>query len=587
MARSLRRRLGERLLTLAAALTLAALGTVLFPGLAGATTTTYTSAGPIAINDATVATPYPSSISVPALTGNVTDVNVSLNSLTHTYSDDVDIMLVHAGQAVMIMSDVGGSGDLGFTLVLDDEATSSMPDETAITAGSWRPTNFVYPETLPAPAPSSTTGYALWAFDGLTPNGSWDLYVFDDASGDSGSLASWSVTITTPDLSPPVNSAAPTLSGTAKVGQTLTATNGTWAGSPDQYEREWYRMPPGGGTPALISGVTGLTYVLTTADVNQNVYIRVRAHNAAGWSDWTWSAGKGPVQPADTGGDPADVELTGITASPTTIGVGTVVHITLTARNNGPAAASQVWVHLDDYDAETFEFSGVTCAGGTQYGEGCRFTSLAKDATVSVQLDLSYEGPGEEEAGNTYDISGIVSATSDSNSANNWRRTQVTVGGGSTGEDGRKRGGEDGDGGGRGVEAAPVITRFSLSPKTFRAAKKGAMMTRVATGTTVTFGLSKASTATFKVQKAVTGRKVGKVCRPLSRANRKKAKCTRWVAVTGSASEAGKAGTNRCRFTGRVKGRALKPGTYRLSITAKTARSAASKVRTATFRVVR
>lgn len=136
------------------------------------------------------------------------------------------------------------------------------------------------------------------------------------------------------------------------------------------------------------------------------------------------------------------------------------------------------------------------------------------------------------------------------------------------------------------IEAAPAITKYSLSPTTFRAAKKGAMMTKARIGTTVTFGLSKAATATFTVQKAVTGRLVGKVCKPVTKGNRKRHKCTRWVAVAGAATEAGKSGTNRCGFTGRVKGRALKPGTYRLGITAKTARSAASKPRTAGFKIV-
>jgi hypothetical protein len=41
------------------------------------------------------------------------------------------------------------------------------------------------------------------------------------------------------------------------------------------------------------------------------------------------------------------------------------------------------------------------------------------------------------------------------------------------------------------------------------------------------------------------------------------------TAVPGSLSIAGKAGTNRIRFTGRLDGHALRPGRYRLTVTAR------------------
>ena len=42
--------------------------------------------------------------------------------------------------------------------------------------------------------------------------------------------------------SPPVNTAAPTVSGTAQVGQTLTVTNGSWDNSPTGYTYQWQRL---------------------------------------------------------------------------------------------------------------------------------------------------------------------------------------------------------------------------------------------------------------------------------------------------------------------------------------------------------
>ncbi|MFT4187665.1 MAG: S-layer homology domain-containing protein [Aeromicrobium sp.] len=70
----------------------------------------------------------------------------------------------------------------------------------------------------------------------------------------------------------------PTISGTAHVGQTLTANTGSWAPSPDTLSRQWLRD----GTP--ISGATGTTYVVTTADVDTFLSVRVTA-TKAGYND--------------------------------------------------------------------------------------------------------------------------------------------------------------------------------------------------------------------------------------------------------------------------------------------------------------
>ena len=49
-----------------------------------------------------------------------------------------------------------------------------------------------------------------------------------------------------------------------------------------------------------------------------------------------------------------------------------------------------------------------------------------------------------------------------------------------------------------------------------------------------------------------------------SKKNSGKPKCTRYKPLTGSFTEAGQAGANNFRFSGRLKGKALKPARYRL-----------------------
>jgi subtilisin-like proprotein convertase family protein len=149
------------------------------------------------------ASPYPSTISVSGVTGTVSKVTVTLLNISHSFPDDVDVLLVGpGGQKTLLMSDAGGGNALsGVTLTFDDAAESLLPDSTAISPGTYRPTDFdTTTDSFPAPAPAGPHGASLAAFNGLNPNGTWSLYVFDDATQDTGSIAGgWRLTITTAD----------------------------------------------------------------------------------------------------------------------------------------------------------------------------------------------------------------------------------------------------------------------------------------------------------------------------------------------------------------------------------------------------
>jgi hypothetical protein len=89
-----------------------------------------------------------------------------------------------------------------------------------------------------------------------------------------------------PPPTAPSNTAAPTVSGTAQVGQTLTAANGSWSGStPIAYTYQWQRE----GTD--IAGATGSTYKPVAADVAHTLDVLVTAANSAG----TKSAASAPT----------------------------------------------------------------------------------------------------------------------------------------------------------------------------------------------------------------------------------------------------------------------------------------------------
>ena len=149
-----------------------------------------------------IATPYPSCISVSGLASSTTDVNVTLNGLSHNYPADLDMLLVGpGGQNAIIMSDTGDTGfryGAAATITLDDEAAGPLPESSQLTTGTFRPTNYAPAETFPTPAPAPSGNSALAVFDGTNPNGDWCLYVFDDSDGDGGSISGgWSLDIAT------------------------------------------------------------------------------------------------------------------------------------------------------------------------------------------------------------------------------------------------------------------------------------------------------------------------------------------------------------------------------------------------------
>ena len=114
---------------------------------------------------------------------------------------------------------------------------------------------------------------------------------------------------------------------------------------------------------------------------------------------------------------------------------------------------------------------------------------------------------------------------------------------------------------------APVTSGLAASPSTFRAASRGGSIAaaRRPIGTTVRYRLSEPARVRLTVERETVGRKVGKHCGAPTRSNRAKRRCTRYVAVRGSFTQTGRQGTNSFKFTGRLSGRKLAPGVYRLT----------------------
>jgi PKD repeat protein len=95
----------------------------------------------------------------------------------------------------------------------------------------------------------------------------FDAQVFDQGSGGGGV---------------PTNLAAPNVSGSPSQGQTLTATNGGWTGSPTSYRYQWQQCDTAGANCQPIAAATSQTYVLGSTDVGKTIRVLVTATNASG-----------------------------------------------------------------------------------------------------------------------------------------------------------------------------------------------------------------------------------------------------------------------------------------------------------------
>jgi hypothetical protein len=139
------------------------------------------------------------------------------------------------------------------------------------------------------------------------------------------------------------------------------------------------------------------------------------------------------------------------------------------------------------------------------------------------------------------------------------------------------------------VPPPPVgqIQSLSLKPTKFRAGNvsgaiaSGSRKPTAPLGTTVGYSLSAAASVSFTLQKLTPGRRVGRKCVKQTRQNKGHGKCVLAKPVKGSFSHPGATGQNQFKFSGRIGGRNLAPGSYRLMA------SAGGESRTANFKLVK
>jgi len=259
---------------------------------------TFSNPAPITIPSSGTGTPYPSNIVVSGLPGSGVSVeSVVLRGLSHTWSNDIDVLLQSpTGQNVILMSDVGGTGGINNATYTFRDNGAAMATGAANGTGTYRPTNFADGsggDTWPTPGPGAFTqaNPALALFGNTAnANGTWRLMVVDDVGGDQGQIANgWSIEFKYPTpgcTSAPRNVTVtvnqPTTITTQPVSQTVctdkVATFTVAAGGSGPFAYRWQVSTDVGNTWANISnggvyaGATSATLVITAPPVSMSGY---------------------------------------------------------------------------------------------------------------------------------------------------------------------------------------------------------------------------------------------------------------------------------------------------------------------------
>ncbi len=230
------------------------------------------------------------------LGNNVSSATVHLATATDTYLPGVMALAFDEGPPfASTPASVGGTARDGETLTADPGVWQGS---TPITfTYQWRRCDANGANCVDI-AGATGQSYALGTADvGST------VRVVVTATNAAGSTTSTSTQTGRVAATPPVNTASPSISGTTRDGETLTADRGTWTGTPNiTYAYQWRRCDTAGANCADIAGATATTYKLTPADVGTTTRVIVTATNTAGSTSATsGAAGRvDPVAPANT-----------------------------------------------------------------------------------------------------------------------------------------------------------------------------------------------------------------------------------------------------------------------------------------------
>ena len=578
---------------------------------ASAHATTFSNTTPIAIPAQGSANPYPSPIQVSGTDGPIRRMVLTLHGVTHPNPQDLDILLVSpSGRKASVVSDSCGSLDVtNRTWVFATYGSFDyMPKDGPCPSGAYRTTNYdigANGDSWPG-APEGGL-HSFEEFQGHDPTGTWALHVVDDSGFSAGSIqGGWSLDIeTTPaDVRIPMlgsfGIADPypltrTVSGQDGVITDVDVFVNTLSHRrPDDIDM--YLVGPHGQKAKLMSDACGEPDIVSrTWTFNDEALNAMPDAPASACGSPTqfrpsdYEAGESPPggppgpYPASLAGfdltdpngdwrlyvyDDADGEA-GFFADGNPVR-SVPFNLIFTTRPRAKVAFAEGDAAVDEGQARELTLSRPDPGGGLgagavtvtsaplSAGSGSDFKPVSTTVefapgqttkTVSVEaLADALPDPAE-----TFELR-ISQASGDADPATPSTAVVTIQDRGSAGAGGTDR-------------EAPLIRGLALRPRAFAVARRGKSR-GARRGTTIRYSLSEPARVTFALQRRAGGRG------------------GRYVRI-GTLRQAGRAGLNRKAFNGRVGRRALRPGAYRLTLTAVDGAGNRSSSRPKRFRIVR
>jgi hypothetical protein len=206
---------------------------------------------------------------------------------------------------------------------------------------------------------------------------------------------------------PPTNTAPPTITGTPRVGETLTAQNGTWANSPTAFQYQWQRCNAAGAACANVAGAVQRTYLLTAADAGRTMRVRVTGINAEGATN----ARSAPTAAVAPSAAPSNTARPTITGEPE---VGQELTAEEGTWTNSPTSFAYQWQRCDIDALSCLAVAGAT---GKTYG--------VRAADIGYRLRVEVTARNANGAGSA--VSGLTGFVAPSTPITNARPTVTLV----------------------------------------------------------------------------------------------------------------------------------------------------------------
>ncbi len=409
--------------------------------------------------DSGPANPYPSAIVVSNVNGDVSTVTVTVSNLIHSYPNDIGMLLVGPSGANCVLMSAAADYSTIITpiaVTFDQNAALVLPAEGEIVSGSYQPADYYESqygttETYSnSPVPFGPYNANLAVFVGIPANGTWSLYVEDDASGDAGAISNgWGLAFTTIT---PVNQVANLAASiVALTNQVILGNNITniWTvtnNGPDAADVFVTNILPAGLTlftntlpPGTTDNQNGPTNIYNLGSLNPGsgvVITNVVTAGSNGLQTNTITVGSTALNgsPANSTASvvtmvnppPVDLIVAPISVAPNPVVInGNLVYV-LAVTNNGPSNAFDV-VGTFALSGLQFDYAVFFPSQGASYTltNGfviCSLGTIPAGSNANVTIDATALS-----AGVVTNVWSVLTTSTNINLANNSVSTNVTV----------------------------------------------------------------------------------------------------------------------------------------------------------------